>query len=158
MKNKLSSDSLQNFWNSPDSKHFLDFQVFWKFPLIPRHLANFKDFGNLPKCLGNLRNFPKTWKSRKFPKCLGIWGISQIARHLRNFLELKKTTLRVRFEEFSRIPGIWGILQIPMYLGNSPYSMVLGKLPRFPDNLGISRFLENLRVFYLSIIRNFSKS
>ena len=84
-------------------------------------MVYFKDF----------ESFLNDWIFGEFLKPLGIWEISQIAGHLRNYLYLKNKlpsdSLRYLgnspdskvFGEFSRFPGIWGIFQIPRHLGNS---------------------------------------
>ena len=60
------------------------------------------------------KNFPNPWVSGKFPKCLGICGISQIPGYLGNFSNAWV------YRKFSKWLGIWGISQMPGYLGNFP--------------------------------------
>ena len=70
--------------------------VYWELSQIPRHsgnfpdiwhLRNFQNLKNIPpsNTYENLGNFPHAWISGKFPKCLGIWEISQMPGYLGNF-------------------------------------------------------------------------
>ena len=58
-----------------------------KISQVPRHLRNFQNLKNMPpsNTCRNLGNFPNAWVSGKFPKCLGIWEISQVPGYLGNF-------------------------------------------------------------------------
>ena len=77
-----------------------------------------------------LRN---VWVSGIFPEYLGIWEISQIPRHLRNFQNLKNIPPSniYRNLEFPKCLGIWEISQIS------------GKFPGF-SMFGILLRLESL--------------
>ena len=123
--------------------------------------------------MGKFGNSPNAWKSGEFPnslenlsvvyflnigkflKCLAIWEISQIPRHLGNFPKIqnfeKLQNLKIHHPQISI--GIWeirGIPQLPENLGNSPNSYESGwDIPQLPGNL---------RVVYFSIIGNFSNA
>ena len=86
---------------------------------------------------GYLRN---VWVSGKFPKYLGIWEVSQIPRHLRNFQNLKNIPPSNTYRYLGNFPnawvsekclGIWEISQIPGYLGNFPNTQAFEKFSKF---------------------------
>ena len=73
-----------------------------------------------------VRNFPNTWVSGKFPKCLGFWEIPQIVSHLRNFQNLNNIPPANSYGNlgiFGNFPNAWvskKISQMPGYLENFP--------------------------------------
>ena len=83
--------------------------------------------------LGYLRNLPNTQ---------GIWEISQIPRHLRNFQNLKNIPPLNTYKnlgnfpnawvsgKFPKCPGIWKISQRPGYLGNFSSTQAFEKFPK----------------------------
>ena len=130
---------------------------------------------------GYLGNFPKTQAFEKFPRYPGIWGISQIPRHLGNFPNFYRYLRGVSFKDlgnfpktqafgnFPRYPGIWELSQISRHLGNFPnfYRYFrgvsfkdlgnLGNFPRYPGNFvnfsNSYRYLS--RVFFKKDFVNF---
>ena len=70
-----------------------------------------------------IQKFPKYLLSGKFPKCVGIWKISQMPGYLENIPP--QITI--------------GISQMPGYLGNFPHSSVSVK---FPKCLGIQEISQ----------------
>ena len=97
----------------------------------------------------------KNVKNRNFPKCQGIWEISQIPRlweisqiiwNLRNLQNLKNIPASNTYRNLGNFPNawisgkfpkclaIWEISQMHEYLGNFPNAWVSEK---FPKCLGI---------------------
>ena len=57
---------------------------------------------------GYLGNFPNAWVFGEFPKCLGIWEISQMPVYLGNFPNAWVSG------KFSKYLGFWEISQMPI--------------------------------------------
>ena len=82
-------------------------------------------------------------------------GISQIARHLRNFLNLKNKLTSDIERNLGYFPDsqVFGeIPQIPRYLMNFPDAQVFGEFSRFAGIWGIPKIL---RVVYCKDFENF---
>ena len=90
----------------------------WGISQIPRHLGNSRNFPNSYRNLMvvyflDFGNFSNYWIFGKYPKPLSIWENSQIARYLRYFLKLKDGTPSDSLRN----------------LGNSPDSQAFGEFP-----------------------------
>ena len=79
------------------------------------------------------RNFPNAWVSGKFISYPGIWEISQILWHLRNFQNLKNIPSSNTYRNLGNFPNAWVSGKFPKCLGIREISQVSRHLRNFQN-------------------------
>ena len=162
MKNKLLSDSLRNFGNSPNIQSLKKFPNLKKIPPwnSTRNLENLKnssnawESGKFPKCRriclipqipGNLINSPNTLESEEFPKFSRksegslFFNYSKFLKCLADVIyEIYQKPINL--EEFPKYPVIWEISKFLKFVKFWEFPKCLGiwEIPQIPGNLANS--------------------